>query len=363
MEHCLQPDGKTLAAGGCHGALVANACREGRVVMWTLEGRAFRGGSRALSPHEGNVLAIAFTGEGKTLAAGDDQGSIALWDLDGDQSLARLQGHQGMIWSLCFSADAKVLASGNYNNTVTLWNWAEGTVAAGALAGHTGAVTSISCHPRSPLLASASQDGTVIVWDASSGGRPIESKLIERKGRVSAVAMRRNRRTAALGICERLDDLGTCVASRIAVQDVSGDEAGETMLTGIEGEVWGIALDSRDALRMVLTCRDLDPEVGCKANGLVVIDVAGRQAASRALFRHRPQRGAERRRHDRGPGELPGTRHGRYVQARAGPGVEGRDGRIDGQAAGRSPGECVDPRIQPRRPDAGRGNVRRIGRQ
>src|SRR5262245_55459826 len=117
----FSPDGKTLAAGGCHGGLVGNACRGGRVVAWSLEGGTVRGAPRTLSRHEGNVLTIAISVDGRTLAAGDDQGSIALWDLERDRPLSeRLQGHQGMIWSLCFSADGTVLASGNYNNTVTL---------------------------------------------------------------------------------------------------------------------------------------------------------------------------------------------------------------------------------------------------
>lgn len=78
----------------------------------------------------GDVLAVAFAADGKTLACGcgkghfDDRGEIQLWDPATGKARDTLKGHGGAVLSLAFSADGKTLASGSADTTVRVWDTA-----------------------------------------------------------------------------------------------------------------------------------------------------------------------------------------------------------------------------------------------
>lgn len=52
---------------------------------------------------------VAFSPDGKTLAAGHDW-DIKLWDVTTGQELVKLQGHAGELWTVAFSPDGKTVA-------------------------------------------------------------------------------------------------------------------------------------------------------------------------------------------------------------------------------------------------------------
>src|SRR6476660_6589748 len=60
-----------------------------------------------------DVLALAFSPDGKTLASGGGfvESSIRLWDVGTGKEIGRLEGHQSCVFCLLFDADGKVLIS------------------------------------------------------------------------------------------------------------------------------------------------------------------------------------------------------------------------------------------------------------
>jgi WD40 repeat protein len=58
------------------------------------------------------VSVIAFSSDGKLLAAGDDSGRVRIWDVAKRQELATFLGHKDGVTALAFSADGRTLASG-----------------------------------------------------------------------------------------------------------------------------------------------------------------------------------------------------------------------------------------------------------
>jgi WD40 repeat protein len=60
----------------------------------------------------GRVSVIAFSGDGKLLAAGDDSGAVRIWNAVTRQELATFIGHRDKVTTLAFSADSRTLASG-----------------------------------------------------------------------------------------------------------------------------------------------------------------------------------------------------------------------------------------------------------
>ena len=116
----------------------------------------------------GGILSVAFSPDGKRLAAGDTNGEIRLWRVADGQTLLSYRGHTHWIWSVAWSPDGRILASGSADHTVKLWNPSSGQCLK-TLSGHTNIVWSVAWSPNGRILASGSTDHTVKLWNPSNG--------------------------------------------------------------------------------------------------------------------------------------------------------------------------------------------------
>jgi WD40 repeat protein len=195
-----QPQAAVLAAFGL--ILVVVICtsgsKSGRQPAW----------SRSTG-HSGGVWAVAFSVDGRRLAAGRDDGTVALWEMTGTGEAMELADDclrsvaclafspDGMtlavsyldftigIWdvatrkrrytistqsdqvhSLAFSPDGKTLASGGEQRSIRLWKVATGRMRASGFS-HCGSVGAIRFHPNARILASGCSRGLVKLWEIS----------------------------------------------------------------------------------------------------------------------------------------------------------------------------------------------------
>jgi len=172
----FSPDGKTLASGSCAVNVDDETlCDHGEIRLWQTDSGQPLG--PPLTGHDGTVLSLAFSPDGKTLASGGSDTAIILWDVDGRHpDGAPLTGQTAAVQSLVFSPDHKTLASGGLDGAIVLWDVRTGSTLGVPLTGHTSSVQSLAFSPDGLTLASGSRDTTVILWDVvdrQPRGRPL----------------------------------------------------------------------------------------------------------------------------------------------------------------------------------------------
>ncbi|MDJ0899955.1 MAG: hypothetical protein QNJ55_14210 [Xenococcus sp. MO_188.B8] len=173
--------------------------------------------SNILKHHEFAFSSIAFSPDGKKLAAGSWDGNIYLWNQEKHYSECKpLAVHEkGInkegtneigINAIAFSPDGEWLVSGSRDQTVRLWDLRQKKLDSKKIGNHQNDVTSVAFSPDGSLLASGSKDGTVKLWKnwQHSEQRPIILKSYDSKGQMVAVrslTFSPNNSTLAVG-CE-----------------------------------------------------------------------------------------------------------------------------------------------------------------
>ena len=183
LSVAFSPDGRILAAG----------CENGTVMLWDTESWSV---IRMLEGHSSSVSSVAFSPDGRTLASGSGDNTIKLWDVDSGTEKRTIEGYSSLVYSVAFSPDGRTLASGSNDNTIKLWDVDSGTEKR-TLEGHSSFVFSVAFSPDGRTLASGSNDNTIKLWDVDSG---TEKRTIEgHSSSVNSVAFSPDGRTLASG--------------------------------------------------------------------------------------------------------------------------------------------------------------------
>jgi WD40 repeat protein len=151
------------------------------------------------------ATSLAFSPDGKVLAAGGSDNSIRLFDAATGKTLRRLPGHQprtyhpdpqaknpfdalvesvgeGSVASVAFSPDSRVLASGGWDDKVRLWDVNTGKELR-QIDAHKALVAAVALSPEGKTLASRGGiDGTLRLWDVATGR---EVRKVEKLSRVN----------------------------------------------------------------------------------------------------------------------------------------------------------------------------------
>jgi WD40 repeat protein len=173
VKVAISPDGHTLATAGSDRVLS----------LWDIRDPANpRGLGAPLAGHSGSSD-VAFSPDGRLLAtsgqatySNGNSGAVALYDVS-DPANPRLLDpleQPNEPTSVAFSGDSRTLAAGNADNTVVLWDVTDPSATAiiGApLAGHTNHIRSVAFSGRQ--LVSAGSDGTAVLWDLTDLANPV----------------------------------------------------------------------------------------------------------------------------------------------------------------------------------------------
>ena len=173
---------------------------------------------------------MAFSLDGKWLAAGNVNTKIYVWDVAKPGSVpVVLEGHKAPVMSLAFAPENGGLASGDQAGTLKYWDIKSGKETASQEA-HPGGPCVVA-YASTGVLASAGSDGAIQLWDA----------LLNRKqnfrvpSAVSAMAFSRDGKMLVSGT-----QIPTCLSPG------TRNRAYHCKRWAHQGGVTGLALDARD---------------------------------------------------------------------------------------------------------------------
>lgn len=118
-----------------------------------------------LTGHRDPVNSLAFSPDGSILASGGDDGCIWIWDAAAGHARSRLSWGARFVFGIAWSGDGRSLAAGVEDNLILLraddeWRpvhrWRK----------HQGWVTCAAFSPDSQMLLSGGVDGVAYLWDA-----------------------------------------------------------------------------------------------------------------------------------------------------------------------------------------------------
>lgn len=180
----------------------SKAIVSGRLVGYTFDGRDLlvtTGGSsselldaRTLKKIKTFPLGepAALAPRGSLAAFGHTDGSVTFLDLATGKRTTPTDRTGSKVDSLSFSADGKTLATGDDDGTIGIWNVRD-AVLSDIYRGHTALVNALTFSPDGRTLYSGSYDGSVIAWDVSGTrqlGRPFSITRNQQSSFASAVS-------------------------------------------------------------------------------------------------------------------------------------------------------------------------------
>ena len=149
-EVAFSHDGQFLATAGQH------------VKLWDASTQT----EIATLQHDEYVWALAFSPDGRLLAAGDGGGIVKIWNLQARQVISQFEGDTVRVDTLTFSPDGRTLASAGYNGQIKLW-----TTSDWALLGtlqNRGTAYTLDFSPDGKAFVSTGH-GAVTLWSVESG--------------------------------------------------------------------------------------------------------------------------------------------------------------------------------------------------
>eukprot|EP00026_Physarum_polycephalum_P006127 Phypoly_transcript_06168.p1 GENE.Phypoly_transcript_06168~~Phypoly_transcript_06168.p1 ORF type:complete len:595 (+),score=94.28 Phypoly_transcript_06168:102-1787(+) len=122
---------------------------------------------RKISAHQAEVICVAFSRSGLTMASGSTDKTVRLWDAPSGQSKTVLQGPTQSVMCVQFSPSDEALLGASNDNACRIWG-VENCRLRHTLTGHVGKVFAATFADTQKVI-TGSHDRTIKLWDLTKG--------------------------------------------------------------------------------------------------------------------------------------------------------------------------------------------------
>jgi WD40 repeat protein len=159
------------------GTMLATECSmegvQGGVQIWGVKEEKVVATLKAKGPV---VQALAFSGDGKSLAVGYEDGTIRVWDVKTERETARLPGQPKLVSALAFEPGDRTLLSAGLGKAVCRWDLTTGRLTAMTSLKRAAKPYGLAFGPGLATLVIADEDG-LSVWDTRTGAPVSNAKV------------------------------------------------------------------------------------------------------------------------------------------------------------------------------------------
>lgn len=181
---------------------------------------------QTLPGRTGAVWTVASTKDAKTIAVGQEDGVVTIWDAEKGAVKNVIDAHKGPVWIVEYFNDDKQIVTASDDGTVKIWNIDNLKEPIRTLE-NKGSVRSAAVAPKGDKIVTGDRMGHVIIWDLMSGTKINELSL---PGVINAVAFSPDGESIAVASTDR----------NAYIYNV-GDNALRVKLTGHTGPIYSLA--------------------------------------------------------------------------------------------------------------------------
>jgi WD40 repeat protein/serine/threonine protein kinase len=138
---------------------------DGTLRVWDLEGNR---SARSLARHTGPIKAVAITPDGRRAVSASSDHTLRVWDLESGRSLRTLRGHSNPVSHITITSQGCRAISASSGRTLRVWDLQSGR-SVRRLVAHAKPVNALTVTPDGRHAITASSDQTLRVWDLESG--------------------------------------------------------------------------------------------------------------------------------------------------------------------------------------------------
>jgi WD40 repeat protein/DNA-binding SARP family transcriptional activator len=178
--------GQNALAWSPDGRLLAAAAGDGAVCLWRLADRQLVGVCRGGA---GYAYALAFSPDSARLACAGTDPMVRVWDVRSCQPLALLAGHRNTVYALVWASDGATLYSGSADHTIRAWRLSDGR--ASIIGTDVDEVHALAIRADGAALVSGGLAGQVLRWDlaARPGDACAPTQRLDHGGAIYALAI------------------------------------------------------------------------------------------------------------------------------------------------------------------------------